>query len=154
MNESMPNSNPEALSTAQTSEMKPEAMFDASSTMETPMTSEGFGLSSEISSHVAEPSTASVRGSFESAVSGFKFEGLRDRSLELASSLEAQAKANPLLAVGLVGVGALAAGFVLGRLLRPSTASRSIEGEQRLHHLDPSFARAAQAPERFSAYTD
>lgn len=120
---------------------------------DTPMSSEGFGLSSDLASHVAQPSMTTPKNSFESAVSGFKFDGLRERSMEIVSTLETQAKANPLAAAAVIGFGALAAGYVLGRLLQPSGAAASVASRSSARHLDPQFNRAAQ-PEKFPAYTD
>ena len=118
--------------------LKADTMPDTQ--QDTPMTSEGFGLSGDLASHVAEPTMASSRGSFESAVSGFKFDGLKERGLELASSLESQAKANPLLVAGLFGFGALAAGYVFGRLTRgnvnASARPSSLEREQFQAYID------------------
>lgn len=139
-------------------------MNDTNDTNDTPITSEGFGLSSDIASHVAEPtlasdsSVSSERKSFESDVSGFKFNGLRAKGIELASSLSSsistsvgqQAKSNPLLLAGVVGVGALAAGYVFGRLMAPKASiqsNRAASGSARSSSLN-------QEPERFPAYID
>ncbi|RYZ75318.1 MAG: hypothetical protein EOP05_08145 [Proteobacteria bacterium] len=112
---------------------------------DTAMTSEGFGMTTgRISDHVADGTLASGRSNFGSDVSGFKFDGIRERGLELATSLNQQTRANPWLAVGLVGVGALALGYIFGRRMPAHTVAPQVRG----------IARESDRYEKFSGYAD
>lgn len=94
---------------------------------ETPLTSEGFGLSTDHSQNlhrgVGDPvdETPKLDAEAKSAAAPkVDLNMLKQQGLELASELMTQAKANPWLTIGLVGVGAAAAGYIFGRSLAPS----------------------------------
>jgi hypothetical protein len=94
------------------------------------LTSEGFGMTSQdgLSNHVADQFGSTTRQSFGTDVSGFRFDGFKQRGLEVASTLSAHTKANPWFVAGLAGVGALAAGYLLGRLFPASESAATIRG--------------------------
>ena len=120
---------------------------------ETPMTSEGFGLTSGLTSaQIAEVTNAipvrtvgfETSQDHSSPIPSFNINGLRERGIELANSLQQQTRANPWLTVGLVGVGALALGYVFGRRMPRSSVAPEVRG----------IARENDRYEKFAGYAD
>lgn len=98
------------------------------------MTSEGFGLTSDrVAAQAPSLPTNAALGA-----------DLREKGWELASSLNQQTRSNPWLTVGIVGVGALALGYIFGRRMPVDRVAPEVRG----------IARENDRYEKFSGYAD